>query len=64
MDESKKKHGLFQKFLDFVEWLGNKLPHPVTLFALLAVLTLVLSAIFGILGVSVKEMKKLQLKTY
>lgn len=53
MDESKKKQGLFQKFLDFVEWLGNKLPHPVTLFALLAVLTLVLSSIFGILGISV-----------
>ncbi len=53
MDESKKKHGLFQRFLDFVEWLGNKLPHPVTLFAILAVLTLVLSSIFGILGISV-----------
>ncbi len=53
MNESTKKHGLFQKFLDFVEWLGNKLPHPVTLFAILAVLTLVLSSIFGILGISV-----------
>lgn len=53
MNENEKKHGLFQKFLDFVEWLGNKLPHPVTLFALLAVLTLVLSSIFGILGISV-----------
>ena len=53
MDESKKKHGLFQRFLDFVEWVGNKLPHPVTLFAILAVLTLVLSSIFGILGISV-----------
>lgn len=53
MNESTKKHGLFQKFLDFVEWLGNKLPHPVTLFVLLAVLTLALSSIFGILGISV-----------
>ncbi|CEA00712.1 p-aminobenzoyl-glutamate transport protein [Jeotgalicoccus saudimassiliensis] len=53
MDESKKKHGLFQRFLDFVEWLGNKLPHPVTLFAILAVLTLVFSSIFGILGITV-----------
>lgn len=53
MDEIKKKQGFFQKFLDFVEWLGNKLPHPVTLFAILAVLTLVLSSIFGILGISV-----------
>lgn len=53
MNENEKKHGVFQKFLDFVEWLGNKLPHPVTLFAILAVLTLVLSSIFGILGISV-----------
>lgn len=27
---------LFTRFLDFVEWLGNLLPHPVTLFALFA----------------------------
>jgi aminobenzoyl-glutamate transport protein len=28
--------GAFQRFLDVVEWLGNLLPHPVTLFALFA----------------------------
>lgn len=38
-----KRHGLFQRFLDVVEFLGNKLPHPVTLFALLALLVAVLS---------------------
>ncbi|QQD85256.1 MULTISPECIES: AbgT family transporter [Jeotgalicoccus] len=53
MEDSNKKHGLFQKFLDFVEWLGNKLPHPVTLFILLALLTLVASTLFSVLGVSV-----------
>ena len=26
----------FTRFLDGVEWLGNLLPHPVTLFAILA----------------------------
>ncbi len=30
------KRTLFTRFLDFVEWLGNLLPHPVTLFALFA----------------------------
>ena len=32
----KSKRTLFTRFLDFVEWLGNLLPHPVTLFALFA----------------------------
>ena len=30
------KRNWFTRFLDTVEWLGNLLPHPVTLFALLA----------------------------
>lgn len=34
--EDRKKKTLFTRFLDFVEWLGNLLPHPVTLFALFA----------------------------
>ncbi|CAN5266110.1 AbgT family transporter [soil metagenome] len=32
-----EKKTLFTRFLDFVEWLGNLLPHPVTLFALFAI---------------------------
>lgn len=32
----KNRRTLFTRFLDFVEWLGNLLPHPVTLFALFA----------------------------
>ncbi|MHC4262559.1 MAG: AbgT family transporter [Planctomycetota bacterium] len=31
------RSGVFARFLDGVEWLGNLLPHPVTLFALFAV---------------------------
>ncbi|MDP4535150.1 AbgT family transporter [Alkalimonas collagenimarina] len=39
---SSEKRGWFTSFLDTVEWLGNLLPHPVTLFALFA-----LAVIFG-----------------
>jgi aminobenzoyl-glutamate transport protein len=43
MDISKKS--LFQRFLKTVERLGNVLPHPVTLFAILCVVVLVASQI-------------------
>ncbi|MFW6351322.1 MAG: AbgT family transporter [Bacteroidota bacterium] len=43
--------GFFKKLLDKVEIFGNKLPQPVTLFAILMGLVLLLSWIFG--GVSV-----------
>lgn len=43
----------FTRFLDLVEWLGNLLPHPVTLFALIAASMVLLSGVFGWLGVSV-----------
>ena len=39
--------GLFSRFLATVEWLGNLLPHPVTLFALLSLFIVVLSGILG-----------------
>lgn len=55
MENGKKNKGFFQKFLDFVEWLGNKLPHPVTLFAILALLTLVASAILSAFEISVEH---------
>jgi len=35
--EENLKRGAFTRFLDSVEWLGNLLPHPVTLFAILCV---------------------------
>ncbi|WP_280770353.1 AbgT family transporter [Salipaludibacillus daqingensis] len=50
-----KRKGLFQRFLDMVEYVGNKLPHPVTLFAILALLVIGLSAVVSSLGVSVEH---------
>lgn len=53
------KRNAFTRFLDTVEWLGNLLPHPVTLFAMLALLMLVLSALFGWMGVAVEDPRPL-----
>ncbi len=41
---------LFQKFLNGVEKAGNALPHPATLFAIFAILALVLSGLGDLLG--------------
>jgi aminobenzoyl-glutamate transport protein len=46
---------LFSRFLDFVEWLGNLLPHPVTLFALFALGVVLVSGIAGWLELSVAD---------
>ena len=43
------------RFLHVVEWLGNALPHPVTLFALFAAGVVVLSGILGYFEVSVLD---------
>ena len=45
----------FTRFLDGVEFLGNLLPHPVTLFAILAVGIILLSGLFGWLGLAVED---------
>lgn len=50
--QPKKKRGLFNTFLDFIEKYGNKLPDPVMLFVIIAVVILICSAIFGALGTS------------
>ena len=50
-----EKRGAFARFLDGVEWLGNLLPHPVSLFALLALLIVLISGLFGALGVAVVD---------
>ncbi len=55
MANNKEKSGIFKKILDRVEYVGNKLPQPVTLFAMLMGLILILSWIFGSLGVSVEH---------
>jgi aminobenzoyl-glutamate transport protein len=49
------RRNAFTRFLDAVEWLGNLLPHPVTLFALLSVLMVLLSGLFGWMGVAVED---------
>ncbi len=43
------------RLLNFVEWAGNLLPHPVTLFALLSLFIVVLSGILAWFGVSVPD---------
>ena len=43
------------RFLHVVEWLGNALPHPVTLFALFAAGVVVLSGILGYFELSVVD---------
>ena len=43
------------RFLHVVEWLGNALPHPVSLFALFAAGVVVLSGILGFFDVSVVD---------
>lgn len=46
-----KKPWLYRA-LDFVEWGGNKLPHPATLFALFALAVVVASAVFAAMNYS------------
>lgn len=54
--EPARKRGAFTRFLDSVEWLGNLLPHPVTLFAILAGLMILASGLFGgLMGVAVED---------
>lgn len=45
-----QKKNLLTRFLDFVEWMGNLLPHPVTLFALFALGVILLSGLADWLG--------------
>ena len=50
-----KPRNWFSRFLNIVEWLGNLLPHPVTLFAFFACLIIVVSAIAGWIDWSVAD---------
>src|SRR5690625_4095471 len=47
--------GWFNRFLKFVEWLGNLLPHPVTLFAIFALGVILLSGIADFFEISVMD---------
>lgn len=55
-ETGKDQHsGIFNRFLATVEWLGNLLPHPVTLFAMFALFIVLLSGILGYFDVSVAD---------
>ncbi len=54
-DPATESRNWFTRFLDTVEWLGNLLPHPVTLFALLAFAMVLLSGVFGWLELAVPD---------
>ncbi|MBR9977039.1 MAG: AbgT family transporter [Bacteroidetes bacterium] len=47
-----KKKSLFRRFLDSVERVGNALPHPATIFAMLAGVVVILSAIIEVFGLT------------
>lgn len=46
------KKSLFSRMLDKIEYFGNALPHPATLFAIMAGFVLVLSAVTAYFGLS------------
>jgi len=54
-DGGKKRSGWFARFLTVVEWLGNLLPHPVTLFALFALGVIVVSGVASYFGLAVAD---------
>jgi aminobenzoyl-glutamate transport protein len=43
------------RFLRVVEWLGNALPHPVSLFAMFALGVVLLSGLLGVVGLAVED---------
>ena len=47
--------GAIARLLNVVEWLGNLLPHPVTLFALFALAVVIISGITAWAGLSVHD---------
>jgi aminobenzoyl-glutamate transport protein len=51
--EPPKRKGALPRFLDTVEWAGNRLPEPATLFVVLCVAVVLLSAAVAAIGWSV-----------
>ena len=51
-DAKSRKPSLFGRFLNGIETVGNRLPHPITLFALFALAVVIVSAVCEALGVS------------
>lgn len=50
--KEKTKKNFFNGFLNGIERIGNKLPHPITLFAIFALAVILLSALFSAVGLS------------
>ena len=48
----RENNRIFQRFLNYIEKIGNSLPHPITLFALFAFAVVILSAICAFFDVS------------
>lgn len=46
------RSGALEKFLDIVEGVGNRLPHPTIMFMGLILLLLLLTALLSALGIS------------
>ena len=53
--EARSNSSRITRFLHVVEWLGNALPHPVTLFALFAAGIVLLSGILGFFELAVVD---------
>ncbi|RDY29512.1 AbgT family transporter [Romboutsia weinsteinii] len=68
-DQVLKKKNLFQKCLDGIEIVGNKLPHPVALFSIFCLAIMIISAVAAASGLSVegelinRTTNKLELQT-
>ncbi len=52
MKNTQKKESLYNRILNSIEVIGNKLPHPIALFAILTGAIVVISAICAAMGVS------------
>ncbi|MEW9502044.1 AbgT family transporter [Jeotgalibacillus marinus] len=55
MESTPTKRGLVMRSLDSIERTGNKLPHPVTLFAIFSLLIIIFSGVFASLDVQVDD---------
>ncbi len=47
-----QKKGALYQFLNLIEVVGNRLPHPILLFGILSLLVVILSALFSAIGLS------------
>jgi len=52
MTKSTKKASLYSRWLNGIETVGNRLPHPIALFSIFALIIVIVSAICSALGVS------------